>query len=86
MFSSSKSLNKIESLQKRVLRYLYNDYEPLYDTLLPKSGKVNMRASKLRSLCVEVYKSINSTNPSFMSEIFKLILLDQKFGILSHLT
>ena len=27
MFSSVKSLNKIESLQKRALRYLYSDYE-----------------------------------------------------------
>ena len=38
MFSSAKSLNKIESLQKRALRYLYSDYESPYDTLLAKSG------------------------------------------------
>ena len=45
MFSSAKSLNKIESLQKRALRYLYSDYESLYDTFLAKSGKVTMKAS-----------------------------------------
>ena len=72
MFSSAKSLNKIESLQKRALRYLYSDYESPYDTLLAKSGKVTMKASRLRSLCVEIYKSINSINPSFMNEIFRL--------------
>ena len=33
MFTSAKSLNEIESLQKRVLRYLYNCYELPYDTL-----------------------------------------------------
>ena len=70
MFSSAKSLNK--NLQKRVHRYLYSDYESPYDTLLAKSGKVTMKASRLRSLCVEVYKSINSINPSFMNEIFRL--------------
>ena len=71
MFSSAKSLNKIESLQKRALRYLYSDYESPYDRLLAKSGKVTMKASRLRSLCVEIYKSINAINPSFMNEIFR---------------
>ena len=31
-----------------------------------------MKASRVRSLCVEIYKSINSINPSFMTEIFRL--------------
>ena len=72
MFSSAKSLSKIESLQKRALCYLYSDYESPYDTLLAKSGKVTMKARRLSSLCFEIYKSINSINPSFMNEIFRL--------------
>ena len=72
MFSTAKSLNKIEYLQKRALRYLYGDYESPYDTLLAKSGKVAMKASRLRSLCVEIYESINSINASFINEILKL--------------
>ena len=72
LFSSAKSLNKIESLQKRALRYLHSDYESPYDTLLAKSGKMTMKASKLRNLCAEIYKSINSINPSFINEIFRL--------------
>ena len=59
-------------MSSRALRYLYSDYESLYNTLLAKSGKVTMKASRLRSLCVEIYKSINSINPSFMNEIFRL--------------
>ena len=31
-----------------------------------------MKPSILSSLCVEIYKSINSINPSFMNEIFRL--------------
>ena len=72
MFSSTKSLNKKESLQNRALRYLYSDYGSPYNTLLAKSGKVTMKARRLRSLCVEIYKSINSINPSSMNEIFRL--------------
>ena len=56
MFSSAKSLKKIESLQKRVL---YSDYESPYDTLLAKSGKVTMKASRLKSLCVEIMYELN---------------------------
>ena len=72
MFSRAKSLNKIGSLQKRALRYRYSDYESPYDTLLAKWGKVTIKARRLRSLCVEICKSINSMNPSFMNEIFRL--------------
>ena len=72
MRCSAKSLNKIESLQKRALLYLYSDYESPYHTLLAKPGKVTMKAIRLRILCVEIYKSINSINPSFMNETFRL--------------
>ena len=70
MFLSAKSLNKIESLKKRALRFIYNDYESSYDIPLAKSDKLNMKASRLRRLCVEIYKIINSINPSFMNETF----------------
>ena len=56
MFSSAKSLNKIESLQKRALRYLYSDYESPYDKLLAKSGKVTTKASRLRVFVLKFTK------------------------------
>ena len=33
---------------------------------------LNIKASRLRSLCVEIYKNINSLNTSFMKETFRL--------------
>ena len=39
MFSSASSLKKIENLQKRTLRFLYNDYEISYEELLLKSDR-----------------------------------------------
>ena len=41
-FSSAKLLNKIENLQKRALRFLFNDYDSTYKDLLEKSGYPNM--------------------------------------------
>ena len=52
MFSSAKSLNKMESLQKRALRYIHSNYESPYDILLVKSDTVTMKASGLMSLRV----------------------------------
>ena len=51
IFSTAKSLNKIESLQKRALRCLYSDYSISYEGLLEKAGKVKMRVNRLRNLC-----------------------------------
>ena len=72
MFSSAKSLNKVESLQKRALRFLYEDYVSSYEELLQKAGKETMKVNRLRNLCIEIYKSMNNINPMYMNEIFKL--------------
>ena len=72
MFSSTQSLNKIENLQKRALRFLYDDFEASYEDLLSKGGKSKMNVRRLRTLCVEIYKTLNDLNPSFMNDIFKL--------------
>ena len=72
MFSSAKSLKKVESLQERALRFLYEDYVSSYEVLLQKTGKETMKVNRLRSLCIEIYKLINNINLTYMNEIFKL--------------
>ena len=69
-FCSKKSFKKIENIQKRALRYLYNDYDSDYDTLLLKSELCTMEIRRLRSLAIEIFKTINNLNPSFMKELF----------------
>ena len=72
IFSSTHSLNTIENLLKRALRFLYDDIEAAYENLLSKGGKFKMNVKRLRTLCVEIYKTINDLNPSSMNDIFKL--------------
>ena len=71
MFSSATSLKKIENLQKRALRFLYNNYQLTYEELLDKANSSTMNVKRLRFLCVEIYKTINNLNPSFMKQIFE---------------
>ena len=79
IFSSVILLNKIGSLQKRGLCYLYSNYESPYGALLAKTSKVTTKASRLKTFCVETYKSINSIKPSFINEIFTLRVTNRAF-------
>ena len=72
MLSSAGSLKKIENLQKRALRFLYNDYKISYEELLSKSSTSSMNVKRLRPPFIELYKTINKLNPGFMREPFKL--------------
>ena len=57
-FCSKNSLNKIENIQKRALRFLLNDYESDYKTLLRKSNKCTMEVRRLKTLVLETFKII----------------------------
>ena len=70
MFSSAKSLNRIENLQKRALIFLFDGYESTYEQLLNKAGRRSISINRLRTLCVEIYKTLNELNPSLMKNIF----------------
>ena len=48
MFSHAKSLKKVEALQKRALRFLYDDYNSPSEEIPKKSGKVCMEVNRLR--------------------------------------
>ena len=71
-FSSAQSLNKIEKLQKRALRFLLNDYDSTYEDLLEKSSYPNMDLRRQGTLCIEIYKTLNKSNPCYMNDIIKL--------------
>ena len=75
--SSAKSLNKVENLQKRALRFLHNDYSGSYEELLKKSGKSTVNVSNYRSLCNQIFKTLNDVNPSFMKDIFELRMMNR---------
>ena len=70
-FSTSKSLNKIESIQKRALRFITENNRIDYISLLDNMGQCTMRVKRLRSLCIEIFKTLNGLNPIYMKDIFK---------------
>ena len=57
-FSSEKSMRKIEKIHERALRFLSNDSTSSHDDLFSKAGKCSMKISRLRTLCIEIYKTV----------------------------
>ena len=66
-------MNKLGRIQYRALQFLHNDYDYDYNTLLKKSDKFSMEVQRLRTMALEIFKSLNDLNPSFMQELFNPI-------------
>ena len=67
MFDNAKSSNEVEPLQKRALYFLYDNYDSSYQSILEFAGKSTMNVTKIRSLCIELFKTLKDINPTFMS-------------------
>ena len=73
-FCSSKSLKKIEKIQERVLRILYNHSTSDYNQLLNKSSKASMEVKRLRNLALEIFKTLNTSKKYFIE--LKILHID----------
>ena len=72
LFTSMRSTNKIESIQKRALRLQYKDYTSTYDSLLAKANKPSMELKHYRTLDFKIFKTLNVLNPTNMQDLFYL--------------
>ena len=49
---------KVENLQKRALQFLQNDYTSSYNDFSENSNKSTMTIQRLRTLCLEIFKTL----------------------------
>ena len=70
-FCSITNMRKLEKIQERALRLLYDDPASSYQELLTRSGHSSLHVRRLRMIAMEVYKSLNNINPEFMWELFQ---------------
>ena len=70
-FCSKKLTNKMEWIQHRALQFLHNDYDSDYNTLLKKSDKCLVEVRRLRTMALELFKSLSDDlNTSFKKNLF----------------
>ena len=71
-FCTKHSIFKIEKVNKRALRAVFNDYTSSYSDLLKKVNRPCMYVLRMRKIAIEVYRCTHELNPSFMHSIFQV--------------
>ena len=67
----SKTANKDRNrTNKSARRDLYGDYDSSFDQLLARAGSITVHQKNLQSLMIEIYKTMNNLNPSYIWEFF----------------
>ena len=76
MFDSSKVNSKINNLQERSLRIVYNDYIALLEDLLKKDKSLKIHYKNIKSLAIELFKVKQRIANPILCDIFPLRFLD----------
>lgn len=63
---------KLEKLQERALRFVYNDYYSSYQSLLKKANKPSLYLSRQRSVVIQVFKVLNDMALPMTSNHFSI--------------
>ncbi len=61
---------RLEKTQERALRYVLDDYDSLYCTMLENASVSTLYLSRLRILAMEIFKTVNGLNPAYMNSLF----------------
>ena len=69
-FTSRESINKIDKIQERALRFVLKDQSSNNRNLLRKSGYDSFRIYAVKSLVIELFKILEGMTPNYLSELF----------------
>ena len=72
MFHSRKTNYKINRLQERALRLIYNDYISSFEELSSKDGTFTIHEQNIHNLAIEMFKTLNDLSTPDFSELFQL--------------
>jgi hypothetical protein len=59
-FCTDKYSKKLEKVQERALRFVYEDYNSSYEELLQKAKVPSLQIRRMRTMALETYKIINN--------------------------
>ncbi len=69
-FCSPTLKTRLEKIQYRGLRYVYNDYNSSYEVLLARSGMCSIDLLVQKTIVVEIYKSLHGIGATYLSDLF----------------
>ena len=71
MFCRKQDYLEVEKIHYRALKIVYNSNE-CYEELLIQNNEVSIHLKQLRTLAIEIYKSLADVNPDFMRNYFSI--------------
>ena len=68
-FCSKTSTVKMEKLQYRALRLVFNDFESSYETLLERVNMPSLHVSRIRLIATESFKILHKMTPLYLQDL-----------------
>ena len=71
-FCGKVNNGKIEKINERALRIIYNNYTSTYKELLDFSHSDTVLLARLNNLTLDVFKSMKTLNPPYLNKLFEI--------------
>ena len=80
-FCSETNTKKIEKIQERALRFVYDDFQSTYKELWERENLPTLRVRRMRNFATETFKIIHDMSPPLLSNLHdhvtkKICLID----------
>ena len=70
-FCNKTNTEKLEKLQLRALRIVFNDFNSSYSDLLIKADMPTLHLSCIRNIATETFKCLHQLNPSYLHDLVR---------------
>lgn len=77
-FCSEQNSAKIEKIQERALRFIYEDFGSSYDSLLERSKLPALKTRRMRTIALESFKIINKISPYYLQDL--IVIKDNSYN------
>ena len=71
-FCNENNYRKLEKIQERALRFVYEDFDSSYEELLDKAKIPTLHVRRLRTMALETFKILNNMSSPVLSNLVKL--------------
>ena len=68
-FCGEAYTKKLEKIQERALRFIYEDYISDYHTLLSRSRLPSLKLRRMRTMALEIHKIIHKQGPTYLHDL-----------------
>ena len=78
-FCNVASTNKMEKIQERALRFIYNDFQSSTEAWLSLSDTSSLHIKRMKLMACEAYKIINELSPTYIRDLINVKVSQYNF-------